>query len=287
MVKELKAREYKRFEDIKQVKKDGTEFWSARELAPALEYTKWENFQNVIKRAMIACENSGHSVGDDFPEVRKIVDAGIASKPVKDYELTRYACYLIVQNGDPRKEVIALGQTYFAIQTYRQEVADHFNELDEDRRRLVVRGDIKQWNQMLAETAHNAGVITNEEFSIFQNAGYMGLYGGLDVDDIHKRKNLEVGQKILDYMGSTELIANLFRISQTEEKLRKDGVDNAKTATSVHYSVGKEVRGAIEKIGGTMPEDLPTPEKSIHEIEKEQMARLKAKAKAGKLMLDE
>lgn len=287
MVKELKAREYKRFEDIKQIRADGTEFWSARELAPALEYTKWENFQNVIKRAMIACENSGHSVEDDFPEVRKIVDAGITSKPVKDYELTRYACYLIVQNGDPRKEVIALGQTYFAIQTYRQEVADHFNELDDDRRRLVVRGDIKQWNQMLAETAHNAGVITNEEFAIFQNAGYMGLYGGLDVDDIHKRKNLEVGQKILDYMGSTELIANLFRISQTEEKLRKDEVDNAKTATSIHYSVGKEVRSAIEKIGGTMPEDLPTPEKSIQEIEKEQMARLKAKAKAGKLMLDE
>ena len=287
MVKELKAREYKRFEDIKQIRADGTEFWSARELAPALEYTKWENFQNVIKRAMIACENSGHSVEDDFPEVRKIVDAGITSKPVKDYELTRYACYLIVQNGDPRKEVIALGQTYFAIQTYRQEVADHFNELDEDRRRLVVRGDIKQWHQMLAETAHSAGVITNEEFAIFQNAGYMGLYGGLDVDDIHKRKNLEVGQKILDYMGSTELIANLFRISQTEEKLRKDEVDNAKTATSIHYSVGKEVRSAIEKIGGTMPEDLPTPEKSIQEIEREQMARLKAKAKAGKLMLDE
>ena len=286
-MKELKAREYKRFENIKQIRADGTEFWSARELAPALEYTKWENFQNVIKRAMIACENSGHSVEDDFPEVRKIVDAGITSKPVKDYELTRYACYLIVQNGDPRKEVIALGQTYFAIQTYRQEVADHFNELDDDRRRLVVRGDIKQWNQMLAETAHNAGVITNEEFAIFQNAGYMGLYGGLDVDDIHKRKNLEVGQKILDYMGSTELIANLFRISQTEEKLRKDEVDNAKTATSIHYSVGKEVRSAIEKIGGTMPEDLPTPEKSIQEIEKEQMARLKAKAKAGKLMLDE
>ena len=286
-MKELKAREYKRFEDIKQIRSDGTEFWSARELAPALEYTKWENFQNVIKRAMIACENSGHSVEDDFPEVRKIVDAGIASKPVKDYELNRYACYLIVQNGDPRKEVIALGQTYFAIQTYRQEVADHFNELDEDRRRVVVRGDIKQWNQMLAETAHNAGVITNEEFAIFQNAGYMGLYGGLDVDDIHKRKNLEVGQKILDYMGSTELIANLFRISQTEEKLRKDEVDNAKTATSIHYSVGKEVRSAIEKIGGTMPEDLPTPEKSIQEIEKEQMDRLKAKAKAGKLMLDE
>lgn len=236
---------------------------------------------------MIACENSGHAVAYDFPEVRKIVEAGVTKKPILDYELTRYACYLIVQNGDPRKEVIALGQTYFAIQTYRQEVADHFNELSEDSRRLVVRGDIKQWNQMLAETAHNAGVITNEEFAIFQNAGYIGLYGGLDVNDIHARKGLEVGQKILDYMGSTELIANLFRISQTEEKLRKDKVHNAETATSAHYSVGREVRTAIEKIGGTMPEDLPTPEKSIQQIEKEQMARLKAKAKEGKLMLDE
>lgn len=141
---------------------NGSEFWSARELAPALEYNKWENFHKVIKRAMIACENSGHIIVDDFPEVRKIVNAGATSKPVIDYELTRYACYLIVQNGDPRKEVIALGQTYFAIQTYRQEVADHFNELDEDRRRLVVRGDIKQWNQLLAETAYDAGVIINE-----------------------------------------------------------------------------------------------------------------------------
>lgn len=283
----LIAKEYKRFEDIKHTKSDGIEYWSARELAPALDYSKWENFSKVIKRAMIACENSGHHIDDDFPEVRKIVGAGISSKPVIDYELSRYACYLIVQNGDPRKEVIALGQTYFAIQTYRQEVADHFNQLDEDKRRLVIRGDIKQWNQMLAETAHNAGVITNEEFAIFQNAGYMGLYGGLDVDDIHKKKNLEIGQKILDYMGSTELIANLFRISQTEEKLRKDEVDNAKTATDVHYSVGREVRTAIEKIGGTMPEDLPTPDKSIQQIEKEQMERLKAKAQKGKLMLDE
>lgn len=212
---------------------------------------------------MIACENSGHSVPDDFAEVSKIVEAGATSKPKKDYELSRYACYLIVQNGDPRKEVIALGQTYFAIQTYRQEVADHFNQLDEDRRRLVVRGDIKQWNQLLAETAHDAGVITNEEFAIFQNAGYMGLYGGLDVEDIHARKKLEVGQKILDYMGSTELIANLFRISQTEEKLRKDNVQGAEAATSVHYNVGKEVRTAIKKIGGTMPEDLPKPEKCM------------------------
>ena len=205
---DLKGIEYKRFEDIKHIREDGSEYWSARELGSALDYAKWENFAKVIKRAMIACENSGHSIPDDFPEVRKIVEAGVTTKPKKDYELSRYACYLIVQNGDPRKEVIALGQTYFAIQTYRQEVADHFNELDEDNRRLVVSGDIKQWNQMLAETAHNAGVITNEEFAIFQNAGYMGLYGGLDVDDIHTKKQLEVGQKILDYMGSTELIAN-------------------------------------------------------------------------------
>ncbi len=284
---DLKGKEYKRFEDIKHFREDGSEFWSARELGPVLEYAQWRNFENVIKKAMIACENSGHSILDDFAEVSKIVEAGATSKPKKDYELTRYACYLIVQNGDPRKEVIALGQTYFAIQTYRQELADHYNQLDEDRRRLVVRGDIKQWDQLLAETAHDAGVITNEEFAIFQNAGYMGLYGGLDVDDIHDRKKLQAGQKILDYMGSTELIANLFRISQTEEKLRKDEVYGAEEATSVHYSVGKEVRNAIEKIGGTMPENLPTPEKSIQQIEKEQMERLKKKAKAGKLMLDE
>ena len=284
---ELKGKEYKRFEDIKHIREDGSEFWSARELGPVLDYVKWENFYRVIKRAMISCENAGHSISDDFPEVRKIVEAGATSKPKLDYELTRYACYLIVQNGDPRKEVIALGQTYFAIQTYRQELADHYNQLDEDRRRLVVRGDIKQWNQLLAETAHDAGVITNEEFAIFQNAGYMGLYGGLDVDDIHTKKKLDVGQKILDYMGSTELIANLFRISQTEEKLRKDDIFGAEKATATHYAVGREVRSAIKKIGGTMPEDLPTPEKSIQQIEKEQMDRLKKKAKAGKLMLDE
>ena len=284
----LIAKEYKRFEDIKHTKEDGTEYWSARELAPVLEYMKWDNFHKVIKRAMIACENSGRRVDECFPEVGKTSNMPKGgTKRIIDYELSRYACYLIVQNGDPRKEVIALGQTYFAIQTYRQEVADHFNQLDEDNRRLVIRGDIKQWNQMLAETAYNAGVITNEEFAIFQNAGYMGLYGGLDVDDIHERKGLEVGQKILDYMGSTELIANLFRISQTEEKLRKDEVEGADMATNVHYSVGKEVRTAIEKIGGTMPEDLPTPEKSIQQIEKEQMARLKSKVQKGKILLDE
>lgn len=279
--------EYKRFEDIKHIREDGSEYWSARELAHVLEYSKWENFRRVIKRAMIACENAGHNITDHFPEVSYSVEGGVAPRNKTDYELTRYACYLTVQNGDPRKEVIAFGQTYFAIQTYRQELADHYNQLDEDRRRLVVRGDIKQWNQLLVETAFDAGVITNEEFAIFQNAGYMGLYGGLDVNDIHERKNLKAGQKILDYMGSTELIANLFRISQTEEKLRKDRIKGSEKATATHYEVGREVRTAIKKIGGTMPEDLPTPKKSIKQIEKEQMERLKKKAENGELMLDE
>ena len=184
-------------------------------------------------------------------------------------------------------EIWQLQRSILSKAPYRQEVADRFNQLDEDSRRLVVRGDIKQWTQLLAETARNAGVITAEEFAIFQNAGYMGLYGGMTVDDIHRRKGLAIGQKILDYMGSTELIANLFRISQTEEKLRKDQVSTSDAATAVHYAVGNEVREAIRKIDGTMPEDLPTPEKSIAQLEREQMERLKQKAIDGQLMLDE
>lgn len=282
---DLKAQEYKRFEDIKTVRLDGSEYWMARDLAPILDYTEWRNFTKVIDKAMIACKNSGHAVEGDFVEVNKIVKAGATSKRIKDYELSRYACYLIVQNGDPRKEVIALGQTYFAIQTYRQEIADRFNQLDEDSKRLVIRGDIRQWNQMLAEAARNAEVITNEEFAVFQNAGYVGLYGGLTVDDIHEKKGLAVRDKILDFMGSTELVANLFRISQTEDKLKRDAVSDSDTAAAVHHAVGKEVRAAIERVGGTMPEDLPTPKKNIAQIEKEQLAALKRKSK--RLMLDE
>lgn len=283
---DLQAQEYKNFEAIKKVRDDGTEYWNARELSIVLQYKKWENFEKVIDRAKLACENSGYNVFDHFPEVRKMVEIGSNTiRELKDYELSRYACYLIVQNGDPRKEVIALGQTYFAIQTRRQEVADYFNQLDENNKRLVIRGDIKQWNQMLLEAAHNAGVITNQEYAEFQNAGYMGLYGGLTVDDIHKKKQLKENEKILDFMGSTELIANLFRISQTEEKLKKDKIYGCSKATSTHYEVGTKVRKAIEDIGGTMPEDLPTPLKSIKQVEKEQLKKLKDRK--SKLMLDE
>ncbi len=283
---DLQAQEYKNFEAIKKVRNDGTEYWAARELCAVLQYKKWENFDKVIDRAKLACKNSGHEILNHFPEVRKMVEIGSnTTRELLDYELSRYACYLIVQNGDPRKEVIALGQTYFAIQTRRQEVADYFNQLDENNKRLVIRGDIKQWNQMLLEAAHNAGVITNQEYAEFQNAGYMGLYGGLTVDDIHKKKQLKENEKILDFMGSTELIANLFRISQTEEKLKKDKIYGCNKATATYYEVGTKVRKAIEDIGGTMPENLPRPQKSIKQVEKEQLKKLKDKN--TKLMLDE
>jgi DNA-damage-inducible protein D len=282
----LQAKEYVPFEQIKQVSEDGNEFWYARELALVLEYVQWRNFAKVLDRAKVACKNSGYAMDHHFAEVSKTIEMPkSASKTIVDYKLTRYACYLIVQNGDPRKEVIALGQTYFAIQTRRQEVSDYFNQLDEDNKRLVIRGDIKQWNQMLAETAHHAGVISNEEYAAFQNAGYMGLYGGLKVEDIHLKKGLKPKEKILDYMGSTELIANLFRISQTDEKLKIDNTASADAANEIHFLVGKEVRGTIERVGGTMPEDLPIPPKSITEVEREQLRKLKKVSK--KLMLDE
>ena len=281
----LQAEEYKNFEEIKKIREDGTEYWNARELSEVLQYVQWRNFAKVIDRAKLACQNSGRSIEDDFAEVSKIVEAGATQKKVTDYEWSRYACYLIVQNGDPRKEVIALGQTYFAIQTRRQEVADYFNQLDEDNKRLVIRGDIKQWNQMLLEVAHNSGVITTQEYAEFQNAGYMGLYGGLTVDDIHKKKNLKDKEKILDFMGSEELAANLFRITQTEAKLKRENIKTKQKANQTHYTVGTTVRKAIKDIGGTMPEDLPRPEKSIKQIEKEQLKRLKDKK--TKLMLDE
>ena len=282
----LNSNEYKPFEESKQTDENGLEFWYARDLSGILEYSKWENFSKVIKRAMLACKNSGFNIDDHFPEVRKMVEIGSdATRKLTDYKLTRYACYLIVQNGDPRKEVIALGQTYFAIQTRRAEVADAFNQLDENNKRLVVRGNIKQWNQLLAEAAHNAGVITDEEFAIFQNSGYMGLYGGMTVADIHDKKSLDEKEKILDFMGSTELIANLFRISQTEEKLKRDEASTAEEANNIHYDVAAKIRNAMIEMGATLPENLPTPDKSIQVIEREEIRKLRSSKQ--KLMLDE
>jgi len=283
---ELIANEYEPFEKIKQVDENGVDFWYARDLAVILQYAEWRNFEKVLDRAELACKNSGMKVSENFVDINKVVELGSsATKLVKDYRLTRYACYLIVQNGDPRKEVIAVGQTYFAIQTRRQELADAFNQLDENNKRLVVRGNIKQWNQLLAEAAYKAGVIDEEEFAVFQNSGYMGLYGGMTVSDIHKMKGLKKGEKIFDFMGSTELIANLFRISQTEEKLKIDNVSTANEANVVHYQIAKKIRDAMVEMGTTLPENLPTPEKSIQIIENEEIKRLKQSKM--KLMLDE
>ena len=284
----ISKKDYKTFDDIKNIDEYGVEFWYARELAVVLGYEKWANFKKVIDRAIIACDSSGYKVEDQFAEVGKMVSIGSKTKrQINDYKLTRYACYLIVQNGDPRKKAIALGQTYFAIQTYRQEINDKYNELSEDRRRLILRGDIKQWNQLLVDSAHDIGVVDSKEYAIFQNAGYMGLYGGLTVDDIKVRKKLKKDEKILDFMGSTELAANLFRISQTTERLKKDKKANRENAKNIHYEVGRKVRKAIKDIGGTMPEDLPIPKKSIKQIEKEHMRRLKEKSRKNILELDE
>jgi DNA-damage-inducible protein D len=193
-----------------------------------------------------------------------------AEREIEDIILSRYACYLIVQNGDPKKEVIALGQTYFAIQTRKQELQDEFEKLDEDKKRLAIRNELKEHNKYLADAAKNAGVETNQEYAVFQNFGYMGLYGGMKAQDIHKKKGLKPNEKILDHMGSTELAANLFRATQTEEKLRRENIQGKDNANKTHYEVGKKVRQTIEELGGTMPEELPTPEKSIKQIGKEQ-----------------
>jgi len=271
----LQTQEYQSFEDIKHIDEEGREFWLARELAEALDYSEWRNFQKAIDRARIACENSKVPVQHHFVEANKTISMPKgARKSIDDYKLTRYACYLIVQNSDPRKEIIALAQTYFAIQTRRQEVADAFNQLDEDSKRLVVRGETRMWNMLLAKAAYNAGVITQEEFAIFQNAGYTGLYGGLTAIDIHERKQLKEDDKILDFMGSTELAANLFRITQTEEKLRHDEIREAEEANATHHFVGDRIRQAIIEMGSTLPEDLPTPERGIPELERTRLKRL-------------
>ena len=252
------------FESIKHVNEYGEEYWLARELQLVLEYAQWRRFSDAIERAKLACKNSGFAVEDHFADVGKMVDIGSgAERQIDDVMLSRYACYLIVMNGDPRKEVIAIGQSYFAVKTRQQELIDNYEQMSEDQKRLAIRNEMTAHNKSLAEAAQMAGIADRREYAIFQNKGYQGLYGGLGAKEIHARKGLKKSQKILDHMGSTELAANLFRATQTDEKLRRENIQGKQAAYDTHYQVGKKVRQTIQELGGTMPEDLPTPQKSI------------------------
>ena len=256
------------FEDIKHIDKNGNEFWYARELMPLLEYSKWENFNSVIQKSVLSYNNSNNDDSYWLPEVRKPIITGKGKEEyIKDYKLSRYICYLIVQNANPRKKMVALGQTYFAIQTRRQELSEkEYNTLTEDEKRLYQRNLTRKGNYSLNIAAKNAGV---KNFDRFHNSGYKGLYNGETANDIAKRKGLRYREDILDNMGSDELIANLFRISQTEQKLKKDNVSLEKTANETHFNIGKNIREVIIKNGGTLPEELPTPDKSLKEIERD------------------
>ena len=260
----------KMFDEIKKADEFGKEYWSARELAKVLQYTDWRNFRKVIDKAMIACINSKNNVYNHFVDVTKTIKMPKnAKKEINDYNLSRYACYLIVQNGDPRKKEIAFGQTYFAIQTRKMELTkEEFDKLSEDEKRLYRRKQTKDGNRVLYGIAKDKGV---KNFDRFTNSGYRGLYNGETADDIAKRKGLRYREEILDNMGSAELGANVFRITQTEELLKRQIEPNEEEANDIHYMVGKTIREAIKKLGGTMPEDLPTPEKSLKEINKDEI----------------
>ena len=255
------------FENIKHIDENGVEFWYARELQTILEYMEWRNFNQVIDKAKIACENSGKRVVANFVDVNKTVQLNFGTREIVDIKLSRYACYLIVQNGDPRKEVIALGQSYFAIKTRQQELNDDFNQLTEDQKRIAIRDEIKHHNKSLSESAGNAGV---KNFGRFHNSGYKGLYGGLTMQDIHNLKELNEGEHILDFMGSAELAANLFRATQTDEVLRRRNIKGEDLANDTHFNVGRTIRNTMKELGTTMPENLPTPRESIQELKNKQ-----------------
>ena len=261
------------FEDIKHIDENGIEFWYARELQKVLDYKEWRKFENVIQKAIMACKNTGISEGEHFVGADKLSKrANNAEVLIKDYKLTRYACYLIAQNGDSRKKVIALAQTYFAIQTRKQEISEkEYSLLTEDEKRFYQRNLTRKGNYSLNQTAKNAGV---KNFDKFHNSGYKGLYNGETADDIAKRKGLRYREDILDNMGSEELAANLFRITQTESKLKRDNISTEKEANKTHYNIGKNIREVIAKNGGTMPENLPIPEKSLKQLEKESKKKL-------------
>jgi DNA-damage-inducible protein D len=263
------------FERIKKVNQSGAEFWSARDLARVLEYLSFRNFQPVLEKAKEACAKSGHTVNDHFAEIRNMVDIGSgAQRGIEDWALSRYACYLVIQNADPSKPLVALGQSYFAVQTRRQELADD-EVLKEDKTRLLLRAEMKKHNKKLAGVAKQSGVVQPLDYAIFMDHGYRGLYGGLSSRDIHARKRLKSKENILDHMGSTELAANLFRATQTEDKLRRENVRNKDVANRIHQEVGRKVRRTIHELGGTMPENLPVAE-SIKKVEGRERKRLRA-----------
>lgn len=254
------------FENIKKTDEYGKEYWCAREFSKVLEYTDWRNFLKVLNKAKQACENSGFNVDEQLVEINKLSKRNNNAKVnIQDYKLSRYICYLIVQNADPSKEVVALGQTYFAIQTRKQEITEQeYNSLSDDEKRFYQRKLTKQGNYTLQKVAAFAGVKNMAEF---HNAGYKGLYNGETADDIFKRKKLRYREDILDNMNEDELVANLFRINQTKQRLLKDDVQGEKEAKDVHYEVGRKVRKAIADIGGVMPEEMPTPKQSLKEFE--------------------
>ena len=256
------------FEDIKHIDENGIEFWYARELQSVLNYKEWRKFENVINKAKESCKNSDITVFEHFVDIDKTIKMPKgATKNIRDYKLTRYACYLIAQNGDTRKKVIALAQTYFAIQTRKQEISEkEYSSLTEDEKRFYQRNLTRKGNYSLNQTAKKTGV---KNFDKFHNSGYKGLYNGETADDIAKRKGLRYREDILDNMGSEELAANLFRITQTESKLKRDNISTEKEANKTHYNIGKNIKEVIAKNGGTMPEDLPTPKKSLKQLEKE------------------
>lgn len=268
------------FESIKDTDKNGNEYWSSRKLAKVLEYADYRNFITVIGKAKEACQNSGITIEDHFVDINEMVTIGSgAERPVDSVKLSRYACYLIVQNADPSKTIVAQGQTYFAIQTRIAEVQQmkEYQELSsEEEKRLFLRNELQKHNSQLASAAKDAGVIDSKDYAIFQNYGYQGLYGGMKAKDIHAKKGLKKSQKILDHMGSTELAANLFRATQTEEKLRRENIKGKQQANMTHYEVGAKVRQTIKELGGTMPEDLPTAE-SIKAVEKKKQKLLNSK----------
>jgi len=269
------------FERIKRTNDANNKYWESRDLAEVLGYTQYRNFEAVIEKAKLSCFNSGHRIDDHFADISKMVEIGSgATREINVTLLSRYACYLVIQNADPSKEIVAQGQTYFAIQTRRQELSDE--RLDEDRR-ILLREEIRRHNVQLADAAKDAGVIDPIDYAIFQNHGYMGLYGGLKQEDIHRRKGLKKSQKILDHMGSTELAANLFRATQAEEKLRRDEVKGKDAANRTHREVGAKVRQTIRELGGTMPEELPVAEsiKKLATKQRKQLGKAKMPAKRG------